>query len=220
MTDKNPTGWCSHILAIDCETTGLCFKSDNPVRRTLEDGNVEEYQAISWGFVVARSDTLTPVEELYVEIKWNDTCIEQRVNNKKYGKRAEEVHGLSIEHLEEHGLTEEEAVIKIGSMILKYWGPDASIRLLGHNVATFDMCFLRDLFRRHGVELKFGNRQIDTSSAGFINFESYTSDHLFDVCGLDARNTHNALDDAKMALEAARTMRYIFKEGLKSIDEG
>lgn len=220
MVNKKPDGWCSHVLAIDCETTGLCFKSDNPVRRTLEDGSLEEHQAVSWGFVVAKTDNLKPVEELYVKIKWNDSCIEQREKNKKYGKRAEEIHGLTIDHLEDHGITEEEAVVKIGSMILKYWGPETNIRLLGHNVATFDMWFLRDLFRRHGVELKFSNRQVDTSSAGFVNFESYTSDQLFDACGLDARKTHNALDDAKMALTAARTMRSIFNIGLKIIDEG
>jgi len=216
MTTEKPQGWCSHVLALDCETTGLCFKSDTPVRKTHPDGSVEEHQAVSWGFIVADAATLKPVEELYVEIKWNETCIDQRIKDRKFGTRAEEVHGLTLEYLEENGLDEEDAVIKIANMILKYWGPDVSIRLLGHNVATFDMLFLRDLFRRHGVELKFGNRQIDTSSAGFINFQSYTSDQLFDAAGLEDRGTHNALDDTKMALEAARRMRIIFERGLNA----
>jgi len=217
MTDvKKPDGWCQFILAMDCETTGLCFKSDDPTQK----GN-EKHQAVSWGFVVADSHTLKPVDELYVEIMWNDDSILQRHKDPKFGRKAEEIHKLTFDHLEEHGKEEPYALKEILELIQKYWGVNNSIRCLGHNVATFDLWFLKSLIRRHNIpDLKFSNRQIDTSSGGFINFEAYTSDQLFEECGMTARDTHDALVDAKMALNSARVMRQIFQMGLDVLTDG
>lgn len=200
-----PTGWFQYVLAMDCETTGLKFNSDDPS---------VGHQAVSWGFVVADAHTLKPIEELYVEIKWNDTSLNAREADPKFGTYAEKIHGLTLEYLEENGMDEQEAVEEIGSLILKYWA-DGNIRCLGHNVATFDMWFLKRLMRAYQIELKFGSRHIDTSGAGFINFETFTSDQLFEEVGFNARDAHNALDDAKMALESARVMRLIFQSALE-----
>ena len=205
-----PKGWFQYVLAVDCETTGLCFNADSPAHNP---NTGERHQAVSWGLVVADAHTLKPIEELYVEVQWNDHSLDALEEDKTFGKRAQQIHGLTIEHLEENGVSEEDAVIQIGEMILKYWA-DGNIRLLGHNVATFDLHFLRDLFRRHGIELKFGSRHIDTSSLGFVNFEVYNSDQLFEECGFDARGDHNALEDAKLALESERVMRLIFQSAL------
>ena len=200
-----PRGHFDFILAIDCETTGLKFGSDY-----ADDG----HQAVSWGVVVADAATLKPIEELYVEIKWNQQSKDARKKDSSFGKRAEEIHGLTYEYLEKNGIDEEDAVAKIGELILKYWGPEVSIRTLGHNVHLFDLFFLRSMFRRHGIELKFGNRHYDTNSVGFVTFNTFNSDDLFEKVGFDARGAHNALDDAKMALEAARRIRVIFQSAL------
>lgn len=209
-----PKGYFKHLLAIDCETTGLCFGNDNPVYNSTTG---ERHQTVSWGLIVADSETLKPVEELYVEIKWNDESKRQRKENPNFGKGAEKIHGLTYEYLEKNGIEEEEALVKIGELILKYWGPTVSIRTLGHNVHLFDLQFLRDLFEKHGINLKFGNRHYDTNSSGFMTFGTWNSDELFEAVGFDARGSHNALADAHMALETARIIRMLFKRCLDGV---
>lgn len=206
-----PKGYFQYILAADCETTGLCFNSDNPAYNPKTG---ERHQAVSWGFIVADAHTLKPIEDLYLEIKWNDDSLDAREADSTFGRKAESIHGLSLEHLENNGVDEQDAVIEIGELILKYWG-DQNIRMLGHNVATFDLHFLRTMFRRYDIELKFGSRHVDTSSVGFVCFETYNSDQLFEECGFEQRKDHNALVDAKYALEAARITRLIFQSVLE-----
>lgn len=198
-----PRGYFEKFLAMDCETSGLAINSDDP---SYDAHTGEEYQAVSWGLIVADSATLKPIEELYVEIQHNGDAA--------WDKRAEEIHGLSRSYLEENGFREDEAVEAIGSLIIKHWGPDTSIRTLGHNVATFDIWFMKRMMRRHGIELRFGNRHIDTSTIGFVNFEAYTSDELFELIGHDPRGKHNSLDDARMSLDAARQSRLIVQSAL------
>lgn len=195
-----PKGYMKYILAMDCETTGLSFGTDDPSIG---------HQAISWGLIVADTATLKPVDEMYVEIRWNDDMVDKRMDDKSFGKKAEEIHGLTLAHLEEHGKDEEDAVADMAEFILQYWSPTSCIQTLGHNVATFDLPFFRSTFRRNGIELKFGNRHYDTNSGGFMAFETYTSDQLFELCGFDARDSHNALEDARMSLACARTIRVL-----------
>ena len=193
-----PRGYFEKLLAIDCETSGLKYNSDDPS---------EDFQSVSWGIIVADAKTLKPIEELYVEIKWDGESL--------WSMGAQKIHGLSKEYLEENGMTDEEAVVAIGSLIAKHFGTDNALCCLGHNVATFDVPFLKRLFRKHGIELKFGNRHVDTSSIGFVNWGVFTSDALFEEVGYEARGDHNALDDARMALEAARRTRVIFQSVLE-----
>jgi len=75
---------------------------------------------------------------------------------------------------------------------------------------SFDIWFLKRLFRQFEIELKFGARHVDTNSVGFVNWETFNSDDLFGEIGFDQRGNHNALEDARMALEAARQTRVLF----------
>jgi DNA polymerase III epsilon subunit-like protein len=202
---KFPTGYFERILAIDCETTGLNFNGSDPSIG---------HQPISWGMVVTDANTLRPIEELYVEIKWNDISKQARKEDSNFGKRAEEIHGLTYGYLEKNGISEEEAVMQIGGMILKYWGPEVCIHTLGHNIHTFDVPFLRAMFLRYNIPLKFGSRHVDTSSIGWATFGTFTSDELFNLIGFDSREKHNALQDVKMAIEAVRQVKTIFKSVL------
>ena len=216
-TPKNkPRGYFQYILAVDCETTGLCFKNyDNKEDPVHNPTTGERHQAVSWGIMVIRADTFKPVEKLYVEIKWNENSIKQREQNPSFGKKAEEVHGLTRKYLEENGVSEEDAVVMIGELILKYFGPENPIKLLGHNVHLFDLAFLRDMFYRHGVVLHFGNRHYDTNSSAFMTFGTWNSDDLFTQIGYDTRKNHNSLEDIEMTVEAARVIRLIFQNALK-----
>lgn len=201
-----PRGYFDFLLAMDCETTGLSYNTD--------DASIG-HQAVSWGIIVADAKTLKPIEELYVEIKWNEQSVAARNQDPKFGKTAEKIHGLTFDHLDQNGMDESEAVLLIGSLIMKYWGPTVSIRTLGHNVHLFDLPFFRAMFRRHGIELSFGNRHYDTNSIGFVAFDTFNSDDLFERVGFDLRGTHNALDDAKMALESARRIRVLCQSAVE-----
>lgn len=203
-----PKGAFNKLLAIDCETTGGRFGTD--------DYSVG-HQAVSWGIVVADAQTLQPIEELYVEIKWNEESKASRRKDPTFGVIAANIHGLSFDYLEKHGMDEEDAVAAIGNLILKHFGPDSHIKCLGHNVHMFDVPFLRSLFRRFDIELKFGARHYDSNSIGFIT-GAFTSDALFATMGFDERNGHNALEDAKMSLEACRMIKVLWdaKVGVKA----
>lgn len=200
--NDKPRGYFEKILAIDCETTGLNFNTNDCT---------EGHQPLSWGLVVADGQTLNPIEELYVEIKWNLQSLKAREQDPQFGKQAEKIHGLTLDYLEKNGIDESEAVEKIGNLIVKYWGPTVSIRTLGHNVSTFDMPFLRAMFQQHGINLRFGNRHFDTNSIAFATVGSYNSDDFFNIMGMEDRDVHNALEDAKMALECTRRIKLLWE---------
>ena len=200
-TNAQPRGYFKYTLAADCETSGLCFSSDNPA---CNPDTGEEYQALSWGLIVVDTDTLEAVDSLYVEIQ----------HDPKYtwSDGAQKVHGMTREYLKENGVPMEEAVTQIASLILKYWGPSSPVCLLGHNVATFDLPFLRHTLRSQGIEVKFANRHIDSFAAGVSTFQTYNSDDLFEAVGLPERDPahHNALDDAMASLNAVRVIRRLW----------
>jgi hypothetical protein len=201
-TRADRKGWFGKVLAMDCETSGINVNSDDPS---------VGYQAVSWGLVVADAETLKVIDELYVEIKWNGEA--------KWEKKAEAVHGLSKEHLDVNGLSEEEAVVEIANFVYKHWPPDAefssqrSIRCLGHNVATFDVWFMRQLFRKFEMEFKTGNRFIDTSTLSWAVFDCFNSDDAFELVGVE-RKEHNALEDAKASLALTKMVRTLGKRML------
>lgn len=194
-------------LACDAETTGIAFGEVDPTRNPATG---EKFQAVSFGFIVANVHTLQPIDELYVEIQWDESYV--------WSDGAQAVHGLSREYLKENGMTREEAAHKVADFIEKYFGPIDSIRkicLLGHNVATFDRYFLIDLLQSVGRVPQLGNRHIDTFSLGVVTVDAFSSDELFDMIGIerDPKN-HNALDDTKAALKAARTIKKLMKAKL------
>ena len=210
---KPPKGYFKYILAIDSETTGL---NKNKNEGCVSDG----HQAVSWGLVVADAETLVPIEELYLEIKWNEQSLKQKELDPDFGVTAASIHGLTYAHLEENGIDEAEAVLQILELILKYWGPTQELKCLGHNVSEFDIPFMKSMFKRYGVDVKFANRQYDSNSIGWATIGSFTSDAFFDTMGFDTREAHNSLEDAKMALESTRRLRVIWNDvvGLKAYE--
>lgn len=202
--DKKPRGYIERFLVVDCETSGMVYGTDDP---SYDPVTGETYQSVSWGLVVADALTLMPIERLYVEIKWN--------GESKWDMRAQAIHGLTLPHLEANGMSEEDAVVEIASLILKYWGPDSPVHLGGHNVATFDLFFLRRLLRSQGIEIRFGNKYIDSNSVGFATFGTHNSDDLFSMVGCTDRGDHNALEDAENTLTALRTIKQLFNACLE-----
>lgn len=203
-TTKTPRGYFEKILAIDAETSGLFLDDGDNYDPSTNAKTGEFFQSVAWGIVVADFATLKPIEKLYVEIKPNPKAL--------WYAKAEKIHGLSQQYLTTNGITEEDAAIKIASLILKHWGPTNPVHLLGHNVTTFDIFFLRQLMQKFDIDIKFGSRHIDTNSVSLATFGTFNGDDFFEAAGLDARSDiHNALTDALMALEATRRVRTIFQ---------
>lgn len=199
MVNASARGYFGKILVMDSETSGLNVNHDDPS---------VGYQAVSWGLIVVDANTMKILDELYIEIKWNGEA--------KWDKKAENIHGLTKEYLEVNGLTEEEAVVEIANFVYKHWPPDSefssqrSIRCAGHNVSTFDVFFMRQLFRKFELEFRTGNRFIDTSTLGWAVFDCFNSDDAFEMIGV-VRKEHNALEDARASYQLIKTVRTLSK---------
>ena len=212
-----PRGFVKNVLVMDCETTGLFFSGPDPSYNPNTD---KHHQAVSWGMIVADATTLKPLEELYVEIKWNEDSKINKAEDHTWGAGAEKVHGLSFDHLEANGLDEIDAVTEIVNLILKYWGPKNAVHTTGHNVHLFDLAFLRSLLNKYELPVRFGNRHFDSNSIGFGTVGAYNSDDLFSTVGFDARDAHNSLEDARMSLESFRIIKLLWesKVGLNAYE--
>jgi DNA polymerase III epsilon subunit-like protein len=200
MSEKLPKGYMTRLLVIDTETSGLVFNTLDP---SYDPKTKTHYQALSIGLIVVDAQTLDAIEELYLEMKWD--------GESAWSQQAQKTHGLSIDYLEENGLDVEDAVAEIGNLILEHWGPTTAICLAGHNPG-FDKCFLDRMMKSQGIELRFGNRMVDTHSVGFTVFGTYSSDELFEMVGMETRSKHNALDDARSSLQVLKMTRGLSNE--------
>lgn len=184
-------------LCIDWETSGANFG---------EQGSAIEFQGLSIGVVVFDLKTLSPVETLYKEIKFDSTKY-------KWQDYAESIHGMSREYLEEHGVTQEEAAIDVASLILKYFDPQKPILFLGHN-REFDISFTKQLLEPFDLMFKIHHVVLDTAGIGLITMGFYKSNLLFESLGFEARGKHNALEDALMTLESCQRIRMLINSAL------
>ena len=193
---------------MDTETSGFFFF--NEPDPSFNPKTKQTHQSVSWGLIVANAQTFKPIASKYVEIKWNGVS--------EWNKEAEAVHGLSKEYLEKNGMSEEEAAVEIAEFIDKHWPQDAelssnrNVRCLGHNVATFDIWFMRRLLKPHGLMFPTGNRFVDSSSVANVVLGVFNSDDMFDELGLGNRTLHNALEDCDLTLKAMQRIRAIFNK--------
>lgn len=180
-------------LAIDWETSGY----------SLPD-YASKHQGISIGAAVFNLKTFEPIETYYQVIKFN----------KKYewDLGAEKIHGLSREFLYENGVSQEDAALEFGSLILKYFG-DSNIVLLGHR-CYFDRAFTNQLFDSVGMELPWNSIQIDSAAIALSFLGVTLSDDLFDICGMPPRKEHNALEDVLMTLESIKNIKQMIYRDL------
>lgn len=185
-------------LCIDWETTGSDFGGDSTIN----------YQGIAFGAIIFDTETFEPVETLYREIQFDDTKY-------KWTDGAEKIHGLSREHLAANGVSREDALTDLLTLIMKFIGTESKIMFLGHNV-DFDICFTQQLARDFGIELKIHHVKLETSGAGFITIGKYKSNDVFEFfTGIVRDGAHNALDDAMITLETVRNMRALMQAALE-----
>lgn len=180
-------------LAIDFETTGFSLPN-----------YAERHQGISFGAIIFDMRTFESIDAIYHEIKFK--------SNYSWAPKAEEIHGLSKEHLEEHGITQEEAALELLTLIHKYCGSDPIV-LLGHRV-NFDRAFIDQLVATQHMEVKYNPTVIDTSALSTVFLETPYSNDLFQMLGFEARGKHNALEDIMMTLESVRIFKEHFMNGI------
>jgi DNA polymerase III epsilon subunit-like protein len=124
---------------------------------------------------------------------------------------------LSREHLLANGVSREDALADLLELILKHWAPGQKIMLIGHNCG-FDADFCTQLFRDHGITLELHHVMPDSSALAFVLTGEYKSDVVFEILGgIDKRNCHNALEDARACLACLRNAKQIFSAGLEAL---
>lgn len=188
----------SRFLVIDWETSGSNFNGDSTI----------DYQGIAFGAVIADTQTFEPVETLYRELHFDSTRY-------KWSYEAEQIHGLSREHLQLNGFSRGEGLTDLLDLIFRHIGTESKIAFGGHNV-EFDIDFTLQLARDFDVALKVHHVKLDTSSAAFICVGKYKSDEVFEFfTGKTREGHHNALDDALMALETMRNIRALITQALQ-----
>lgn len=196
-------------ICIDWETSGATWGGDS----------TKDYQGVSFGAVVFDTATFTPVESLYREIKF-------KADKYQWSDDAQNIHGLSREYLEENGVTQEDAAVALLELILKHFGPDPLVMMLGHNT-EFDRRFTNQLL--NSIEFEFSVERLipeftqikmhhvvlDTSSLGFITMGLYKSDLLFKKIGFEDRGIHNAQQDAWQTLMTCKIIKDLVQSALE-----
>jgi oligoribonuclease (3'-5' exoribonuclease) len=185
---------------------GLCFDFETSGSDWGSPNSAIDYQGISLGLVVFETRTFDIIAEDYFEIKFDATKY-------KWSKDAEKIHGLTQEFLEEFGLTKEEAACRVIEFMLKYFGPNPNVMVCGHNIG-YDIKFMHQLLDEFELMFNIHHVRLDTAAAEFIAFTTYKSDDLFDLLCNGKRDTHNALEDCRMTLEAAKNMRLLFEAAI------
>jgi DNA polymerase III alpha subunit (gram-positive type) len=187
-------------LCFDWETSGSDWNGSTHIH----------YQGISCGLAIFDLRTFEIIDEMYEEIKFDESKY-------KWSEDAYKIHGLSREHLEKFGLTQEEFAIKVVEWLLQYFGPNPTIMVAGHNI-EFDIRMMEQLLEQFELMFKLHHVKIDTACISLVAFGSHKSDDLFSICQVGDRDTHNALEDVRMTVEAMKTVRLLVQEAFNGLE--
>ena len=83
--------------------------------------------------------------------------------------------------------------------------------------SAFDIAAMKQLLVPHGVMPELHHVVLDTSPLGYLTVGKYRSNDLFEMFIGGRADTHDALDDARMTLTVARTIRQLMNEALGSL---
>lgn len=185
----------THALAFDTETSGMTRTGTDPS---------EGCQIVSLGACVVTLDTFEIVDSFYVEIKYDERY--------RWDAGAEKIHGLTREHLAQHGICIEDAAAEFLQFVAKHFGT-TRITPLGHRV-LFDIQFVNRMLATIDCELWWNRAVIDTASIGLAFIGLDRSDDLFEAVGLPERAEHNSLTDIVYTIEALKVLKEHFMRGL------
>jgi oligoribonuclease (3'-5' exoribonuclease) len=125
---------------------------------------------------------------------------------------AEGVHGLTREHLEKNGISQQEAAVELCSLVMKFMG-DGEVPVLGHRV-YFDKAFTDQLTNTIEIQLPWHPIMFDSCSLSSLMLEQTSSDALFDMMGLPPRSAHNAMEDILYTVASVKKIKEFFLAGV------
>lgn len=186
---SNAKKWRPHqySLMLDWETSGYSYPD-----------YAAKHQGITLGVIVYELKTLKTMDERYYEIQFDASKYE-------WDKRAEEVHGISQEHLAANGKPPSEVALDLANLIYKYWA-HGDVTITAYN-PEFDIAFTRQLLEPFSVMPGIFFRKLDVSICSALLYGTPYADDLFHLTGLAKRDKHNALEDCQLTLEALRVMK-------------
>ena len=172
------------VIAFDTETTGLHNHDD----------------IVELGYVSMEQGVKTSEYSVYVK---NTVPLD--------GSEAAQVNGLTDDFIAEHGEDPIKAFGDLRSFIGNKIEMYGWITLVAHNL-PFDLRMLANGFARHGIEPLPAMNIIGCDTKEFINAlnlpkEVLPGNHLrqcIEVFALDAKNSHDALDDTRACMELFR----------------
>lgn len=201
-------------LWLDWETSGADFNKSYPKQ-------TEIYQGVQLGLVIADNETFEEVASMKVTIKFDPKYT--------WEDRAQQIHGLSREYLEENGVSREDAAITVIEFLLEHFHKDVLFMLSdgpvdrnshrvcfgGHNL-EFDIAHFKSLLQEVGFGVDDHHVKLNTTVIGFHATNLYRSDDLFTLFGAEKRGDHDALEDARQALAVARGIKKLIIAGLEA----
>src|SRR6185295_19163940 len=121
----------------------------------------------------------------------------------------ERIHGLTAQHLAEHGVPPEEALRTFADWIASA-AAGARPVMLGFK-AAFDWLFVADAFQRYLARNPFGIAPLDLKALymgrlGIERWAETSKKFVVRRLAVTLPHTHNALDDARMQAEVARAL--------------
>lgn len=165
------------------------------------------FQMTSLGAIVVNANTLKELDSFYIEFKYIEGCA--------WSESAERIHGLSKAYLEENGSTYEDGFVQFTEFLVKHFDSSRAITLGGHNVSTFDRHFLIKFFDHNDAAIQLSGHSIDSYTLGKVLLNANNSNELFEQVGIE-RGTHNALEDARASLKAARLVKKLYETALNT----
>ena len=202
-TEKLPSHakrWRPHkySLGLDWETSGYSYPN-----------YAAKHQGISLGVLVYELATLAVVEKAYYEVKFDESKY-------TWDTKAEEVHGISREHLAQHGMDPMEVAGLLGNLVFKYWA-DGPVMVTAYN-PDFDLAFTEQLLGPFEIMFTPFYRKLDVSIATALMLGTPYSDDLFHITGMYKRDKHNALEDIEMTIKAMSVLRERLEAGKRALD--
>ncbi len=155
------------------------------------------YDMVSIGAVVVAPDAsgaLAIGEQLYLEI---------RPQAPRHDPSAARIHGLSLEHLNAHGLPRGEAMARLADWVKTHTLPGTEPVFVGHN-APFDWSFIAWTFHAEDMPNPFGYKALCTKALSMgalgLHWLDTNKELLATRLNLpaeDRKQKHDALYDAK-----------------------
>lgn len=165
--------------------------------------------AIEIALVVVDFEKLSIVEEKSFIFK------DEYKEDLSYSAQAEAVHGITKEIRIQNGVELKTIYKEICNLFKKYKNPRQMCHLIGHNIISFDVPFLRNFFEYMGDNLdnyvKYYTDTMLFAHMSALEQENYQLGTCCQLNGIDLVNAHRALDDTKanalLMLEYVKKLR-------------